>query len=100
MGERLARLQLLEAIVDPNRRTSPGYGSTRVFLDDGTVHIGRVVEEGDALLVLQDADGELTELELARVEERLPALSAMPEELGAALSREEMRDLLEYLSRL
>jgi len=36
----------------------------------------------------------------ARVVERRPGISAMPEGLAAGLTREEMRDLVEYVAGL
>src|SRR5262249_26533204 len=55
VGKRLTRLQVLEAIVGPNRRTTPGFGGRAFFLKDGRVVSGRVVEENDALVRLFDA---------------------------------------------
>jgi hypothetical protein len=39
-------------------------------------------------------------VDLADIEERRPSLSAMPDNLAEHLSREEMRDLLEYMATL
>jgi quinoprotein glucose dehydrogenase len=100
VGRRLARLQLLESIVDPNRRTAPGFGGSTVFLVDGDSLSGRVLETTDTLVVLQDADGIVHELPHGRIELLREGLSAMPEGLADALTREEMRDLIEYLARL
>jgi quinoprotein glucose dehydrogenase len=100
VGRRLARVQLLESIVAPNRRTAPGYGSRTVFLADGRSLSGRVLEESDAQVVLQDADGVVHELPRAQIELLREGLSAMPDGLADALSRQDMRDLIEYLARL
>jgi len=100
LGGRLTRLQILTSIIDPNRRQSPGYASTNVFLDDGTILSGRVVSESETTLSLLDAEGDLHELDLDRIDERQAGLSAMPEGLDATLQPAEMRDLIEYLGTL
>jgi putative heme-binding domain-containing protein len=100
VGERLTRLQLLESILAPNRRTTPGYESTVVFLADGRALAGRVVERTEASVRLQAADGTLSEIPLSEVDEWRPDLSAMPEDLGEGITRAEMRDLLAWLGSL
>jgi quinoprotein glucose dehydrogenase len=100
VGERLSRLQLLESLVAPNRRTTPGYRATVFFLADGSVVSGRVVEESEGRVSVQDADGALIELSEDEIAERRADLSAMPEDLAKDLSLEEMRDLIAYLAGL
>ncbi len=100
VGERLTRLQLLESIVQPNRRISAGYETETFFLNDGEVIEGRILEESDTAVAVVDSNGDVFDIEKADVEERRPGLSAMPNDLGKSLSRIEMRDLIEYLSSL
>jgi quinoprotein glucose dehydrogenase len=100
LGGRLTRLQILTSIIDPNRRQSPGYAGTNVFLHDGSIRSGRVVSESETTLSLLDSDGELHELALALVDERHAGLSAMPEGLDAGLNPKDMRDLIAYLGTL
>jgi hypothetical protein len=61
---------------------------------------GRVLAEGDGAAAVIDANGAVRDVALADVEERRPGLSAMPENLTDSLTREELRDLLEYLAAL
>jgi quinoprotein glucose dehydrogenase len=98
VGGRLTRLQMLESIVAPNRRTTPGYGARAFFLADGRVVSGRVVEENETLVRLFDANNAPISLERAAIEEERADLSAMPEELAQTITPGEMRDLLEYLA--
>ena len=100
LGRRLARLHVLESLVAPNRRIAPGYGSELLFLAGGEALSCRVLEEEGGTLKVTDKDGTLRLVPLADVETRKPSLSAMPEGLVAQLTREEMRDLLEYLAGL
>jgi quinoprotein glucose dehydrogenase len=100
VGHRLARLQILESIVAPNHRIAPGFGSELLFLKSGESLACRVLGEQDGTLKIADKDGNLRLLDAADIELRKPSLSAMPEGLAAGLSREDMRDLLEFLARL
>ncbi len=100
VGRRLARLQILESLVAPNRRTAPGYAGTNVFLHGGDLLTGRLVDETDAALTLQDADGKVHVVDRADIELVRPGLSAMPEGLAATLTRQEMRDLVAYVAGL
>ncbi|MHC4844578.1 MAG: PVC-type heme-binding CxxCH protein [Planctomycetota bacterium] len=100
VGGRLARLHLLEAIVTPNLRTSPGYSGTNLFLHDGNVISGRVLEENEEHIRIQDSNGEVHLVTHDLIETRRAGLSAMPEGLASSITREEMRDLIQYLAEL
>jgi quinoprotein glucose dehydrogenase len=102
VGHRLARLQILESIVAPNRRIAPGFGSELVFLKDGESLSCRVLEDDAAAEALKvaDKDGNLRLVPRADIELRKPSLSPMPEGLGASITPAEMRDLIEYLAGL
>lgn len=99
VGQRLTRLDLLRSIVDHQAQLTPGYESVRLVLADGSELIGRVVEESEAKLSLVAPDGKRHEVEVSTITERRPGISSMPGGLAEALSRFEMRDLIEYLSR-
>jgi quinoprotein glucose dehydrogenase len=100
VGARLTRLQLLESIVHPNRRTTPGFGSRVFFLSDGRTVSGRVYEESETLVRLFDANNNPLALERSEIEEERADLSAMPEDLAKPITPRDMRDLLEYLGTL
>jgi len=100
VSSRLARLQILESIVGPNRRTTPGFGATVFFLEDGRIVSGRVVEESESLVRLFDSNNDPIALDPAEIDERRADLSSMPEDLAQSISAAEMRDLLEYLAGL
>jgi len=100
VGTRLARLHLAEAIVTPNLRTSPGYSGTNLFLHDGNVISGRVLEENEEHIRLQDSAGAVHVVMHTEIETRRSGLSAMPDGLGQSITREEMRDLIQYLAEL
>ena len=60
----------------------------------------RFVEDTESVIRVLNSDGEIIEIDPADVEERRPDLSAMPEDLLKDVTREELRDLLEYLASL
>ncbi|MDP6538652.1 MAG: HEAT repeat domain-containing protein [Planctomycetota bacterium] len=100
IAERLSRRQILESIVLPNARIAAGYEGHLLRVTDGTVFTGRVLEEDAELVVLQDADGAVFEIAVADIEARRADLSSMPEGLERFLTREQMRDLIEYVAGL
>ena len=93
-------MQMLESIVLPNRRTTPGFQATVLFLHDESVVTGRILEETEQRIRVIDSEGVVTELDPEDVESRRADLSAMPEDLMSHLDREQMRDLLAYLGSL
>jgi quinoprotein glucose dehydrogenase len=100
VGGRLSRLQLLESICAPNRRVANGFQSTVLRLTDETLLDGRILSEQDGRLTVLDAEGVAHEIASEEVVSRRSGLSAMPDGLTQYLSREDMRDLIEFLSRL
>jgi quinoprotein glucose dehydrogenase len=100
VSKRLTRELILESIVDPNRRFSPGYQGTVVFTQDGPPVEGSVIEDTPEHLVLRKADGKTVTVEKSDIDVIKPGLSAMPANMAEHLSREEMRDLIEYLCTL
>lgn len=100
LSSRATRLEVVEAICDPNRRFSPGYQGTVVFRHDGPPIEGVVVEETPEVVRLRGADGALVDVPRADIEGTKPGVSSMPDNLCDHISREEMRDLVEYLMTL
>lgn len=100
MGDRRSAVSFLESVVAPNRRIVKGYGGTNLFLVSGDVLSGRVIDEDDVYVVLQDSDGERHTIPHEEIDERRTGLSAMPEGLADGLTRTEMRDLIAYLKTL
>jgi len=100
LGARSTRADVLEALCEPNRAIAPGFRNTLVFLKDETRFEGRALSEDAKTLVLIDAQAKTHEIDVAEIEERREGQSAMPTDLTKHISREEMRDLIEFLSRL
>ncbi len=91
---------LLESIVFPSSSIVPEFRAFVVQTRDGRVTVGMIVRETSDTVFLRTA--QLAEVRLARadVEEMTPSpTSIMPEGLEKTMSRQELSDLLEFLSR-
>jgi len=97
VGKQYDRRGVLESIVDPNLKIADGFGQIIVATDDGLMHTGVVKEETDTQLALMDQDGNVTWLDVDTIEGRKQGKSSMPEDLVDQLSKDELRDLVEYL---
>lgn len=92
---------ILGAILQPQKEVKEGFTAWTADLKDGTTRQGRLIHESPDLVVLFDA-AERRELQIRRSEINAlrPMGSIMPEGLADGLSREELRDLVAFLSRL
>ncbi|GAA5521018.1 HEAT repeat domain-containing protein [Aliifodinibius salicampi] len=99
IGNTLNREQLLESMVAPDARIAPGYGSVEVTLENGETISGVLKEESDAQINLQSADGETHQVSKDQITNRENSPSAMFS-MEEILSKNELRDLVEYLSQL
>ena len=98
VGKQYDRRGILESIVDPNLKIADGYGQIIVATDDGLLHTGVVKEENETQLALMDKDGNVIWLDVDTIEGRKAGKSSMPEDLIEQLSKDELRDLVEYLT--
>jgi quinoprotein glucose dehydrogenase len=94
------RQYLLESIVLPNKQIAQGFDSVTVVLNDGDVQAGVLKSETPTELVLNSADHGAVILKKADIKTRRAALSPMPEGLGQIISKEDLRNLVEFLSSL
>jgi quinoprotein glucose dehydrogenase len=99
VGKRQPREYILESIVAPNARIAPGFESAGVKLKDGRFLVGVVKDETDSGFKLDTgADQGVVTINKTNVVNRKPAPSPMPEDVSKALSKRELRDLVEFLS--
>jgi quinoprotein glucose dehydrogenase len=94
------RRYFLESIVLPNKQIAQGFDSVTVVLKDGDVQAGVLKSETATELVLNSADHGAVTLKKSQIQSRRAALSPMPEGLGQILSKEDLRNLVEYLNSL
>jgi putative membrane-bound dehydrogenase-like protein len=100
IGTTLQREQILEALLEPNARIAPGFGTVSIKLKNGQQIDGTLREETEAQLVVV-AGTPPVEQRIAKTEiaSRTNPVSAMPP-MGQLLKPKELRDLVEFLSRL
>jgi putative heme-binding domain-containing protein len=100
IGQIRSMAELLESVVFPSAIVAPEFRAFQVVTTDGQVANGLVVRDAPEAIYLRTA--ELAELRIARadVEQVSPLpLSVMPDGLEKTLSRQELRDLLEFLMK-
>ena len=101
IGKRYRAEELVESILKPSAKIAQGYEAYSFALADGRVVSGFVVGEGAATVQVREASGELKELKRSDIEERRKQEpSAMPEEITANLTPEQLADLVAYLRSL
>lgn len=96
----MSRERILESLVAPNREIAPQYTSWIVSLNDGRTFIGLLQSEelnGDQNYL--DANGRRYRVKPEEIDSRKPSQnSLMPEGLRGQMTKEELRDLLAFLS--
>ncbi|KAA0991332.1 DUF7133 domain-containing protein [Dyadobacter aurulentus] len=99
IGNVLTREQILQALVEPSARLSPGYGMVMLTLKDGTSAAGILAQENEHELVLKTSEAEPLKIATARIAKRENVPSSMPP-MGSIMSKREIRDVVEFLSGL
>jgi quinoprotein glucose dehydrogenase len=97
VGGTLNRQEILESLLNPNKRIAPGFESTTIDLTEGDVISGIVQLETDQDLILRLADRSTHTVSKQKISYRSKQQSSMPP-MGGVLSRRELRDLVSYLA--
>ncbi len=102
--EKLSPQHLLEAVLEPSRKISPGYETIQVLTDEGQVLLGLLAEEDEQRIVLRDLGqaGRLIKVPKAEIVSRkIGEVSLMPAELVNQLAgRQQFLDLMSYLMEI
>jgi quinoprotein glucose dehydrogenase len=99
IGNTLSREQILEALIEPSARLSPGYGTVMLTLKDGQTVSGILMEETPEELVLKTSEAEPLKVPVGRIGKRENMPSSMPP-MGYIMSKREIRDVVEFLTSL
>ena len=67
---------------------------------DGKIHTGVLRQETETEITLIDVEGKVHTIAKDTIDERAPGKSAMPEDTVKKMTRQELRDLVEFLSTL
>lgn len=95
------REYLLESIIAPEKKIAKGYETVTLALSDGKIISGIVKSESDQEIVLSNGGQKevITKISKEDIEDESRGKSGMPLEFGKILSRRDIRNLVEYLSR-
>lgn len=99
IGATLSREQILQALIEPSARLSPGYGTVSLKLKDGQEVTGTLGKENAEELVITTSDAEPLVIPVSRIAKRENMPSSMPP-MGTLLTKREIRDVVEFLSGL
>jgi putative heme-binding domain-containing protein len=91
---------VIDSLLYPAKNVKEGYNTVVVQTADGQVLTGIQVTRSDAELVLRDATGKEMKIPTADIDAESAGTSLMPAGLIDGLSREELADLVRYLSSL
>lgn len=100
IGQKLNKAQLYDAILHPSAAIEMGYETWVVKTKSGQVLTGRKVEDTDDHVTILDTDGKYQDVAVDQVQRKVQQkISLMPEGLTAAMTQQELVDLVEFLSR-
>lgn len=99
VGNRFARVYLIESILEPNRTIAPSYETLQVEMKDGRLIAGVRINETAEALTIGDAKGDKHVLPRAKYDTMRPLpTSTMPEGLERSLSPDDFVDLIAFLT--
>ena len=100
VGSRLTKELIYQSILEPSAVIAPGFETVTLKLED-TVALGIVLSENDSEIVLKAMGGAKTTYKKADIVSRTKGTtSMMPVGQQAALTTQDLVDLVEYLSSL
>lgn len=100
IGAAQTRQYLLESIVYPNKHIAAGFDNVLVTMKDGAIYAGLIKSENEMELEVNSPEDGPLKLKKSDIKERQRGLSGMPEELRQVLSKQDLRNLVEFLSSL
>jgi putative heme-binding domain-containing protein len=99
IGAKLSKAQLYEAILYPSAAIEMGYETWVVRDKKGEVFSGLKVEDTPDHITIKDTDAKFHDVPVDQIDKLVKqAISLMPEGLAEAMTRQELVDLVEYLS--
>ncbi|QEH38713.1 HEAT repeat protein [Aquisphaera giovannonii] len=100
VGGRQPRDYILESIVVPDRKIAEGFESVVLALSDGKIVTGVLRGEDAKSIRVITAEGQAVIVAKDDVEDRKRGPSPMPADVVTKLTKQELRDLVEFLSGL
>jgi quinoprotein glucose dehydrogenase len=99
IATKISRQQILEALIAPSARLSPGYGMVSLELRDGKKLFGTVEKENETSITLKIGGEPAQWIQKNQVAKRIDAQSSMPD-MKQTLSKREIRDIVSFLATL
>lgn len=99
IGSQRTRSFILEALLYPNLHVNTNYETVILILKNGRGVFGRLRGEDAATVTVQSDDG-LIAVSKDEIQTRQKGVSPMPAGLGQILSRQDLRDLVEFVASL
>ncbi len=92
---------IIDSLLQPSKKIKEGYATAMIQLKDGTNHTGYLTREDEKEILLTDAAGQVRTFSRnsVRKKEVIP-VSLMPAGLTSGLRRDELTDLVRFLSEL
>lgn len=100
IGSKLSRSALLISILHPDAGISHGFEGVAITLKDGAQAVGYVESENSEELALRVAGGVTKRYRLTDIDARTPLEGSLMPAMQAAMTREELVDLVAYLHGL
>jgi putative heme-binding domain-containing protein len=98
LGDRFARIHIVESILEPSRTVAPGFQTLAVVLRDGRLITGVKIAETAEAITLADNQGKQHALSKSEIEQQVvQPHSTMPDGLMKQLTPGEFADLIGFL---
>jgi len=94
------RAYLLQSIVHPNANIAAGFENVLVTLKNDTTYAGVIKSDTDTELEINSPEDGLLKLKKSDIKAREKGLSGMPEGFGDQLTRQDLRNLVEFIAGL
>jgi quinoprotein glucose dehydrogenase len=96
VGKQLSRKDLLLALVAPNDRIAPGYGTVILSLKNGQEQAGILIEETKEKIKIRVRQDSIIEISKNDIQKRETLPSGMFN-MGEVLNKKQIRDLVAFL---
>jgi len=96
--ETKGREYVLQAIVHPNAAVAAGFESVLLTLKNGTAYAGVIKSETPDAIELNSPEEGLVTVKKSDIQEREKGLSGMPDGMAEILSKQDLRNLVEFLA--
>ena len=100
IASRKPREYFLESIILPNKQIAPEFRTLIVSLKNGTSYAGILKSEDKKQLVINSPEDGIVKVAIKDIEKRDQGMSGMPPNFSEILSKQDIRNLVEFLSTL